>query len=84
MKKIKIWLPIYASAEFECEVDEKLLDNKDALIDEVICAAKRTGYLCHHCSRTLETGYTIADDVYNSKAEIDYLYEEIKEQINEE
>jgi len=82
-KKIKVWLPVYATAEFECEIETDDIEDKDKVVDSILKTYNRTGYLCHHCSRSIETDYTVDDMVFESGDEKQYLYEDVKEMIIE-
>ena len=83
-KKIKIWLPVYASAEFECEVDTSI-GNYDRYIDDIaeefLDYCTSTGGLCHYCNRKIETDLTINEIMFSNRDEDKYAIEDLRDQI---
>jgi len=69
--KIKIMLPVYASAEFEADID---IEGKtvDEIEDEFFENCVKSGFLCHQCSRAVETDFDVDFD------NVDYVFDEIQ------
>ncbi|MCP3924503.1 MAG: hypothetical protein GY714_18170 [Desulfobacterales bacterium] len=72
--KIKMWLPVGASAEFEADIDVEGKTSKE-VFDEFMQECQPTGYLCHHCSDGIQSDYEILEDNVHDE----WFIEEIEE-----
>ncbi len=75
--KIKLSMPVHASAEFEAEIDIEGKTPKEIIKEFWIEMDRAGSSLCHQCSRSIETDFEIIED----SEDLDkYMEEELIEQ----
>jgi len=81
-KKIKIWLPIYASALFECEVETEHRDIED-VCDDFLEDCKPIKGLCWHCGNNISTDMVIDEQLFSNTSEGKVMMSDLREQVEE-
>lgn len=64
------WLPVYASAKFECDIDPEGKTEKE-IKDEFIMSAYAVGSICHQCSNEIESEFCLNTDIKDEDIELE-------------